>query len=341
MNMKKILITGAGGYIGSITAREVLKKDHRIVAFDNFARGYRAPLLKLQQEFGIDKVVIVEGDITDRESVKKLFIENGKIDAIMHFAALLNVGESAHKPVEYFTTNIVGTQTLLEEAINTAVPYFIFSGSCTVYGNAQYLPIDEKHPIQKPESVYGQSKKTCEEILEWYAKLNKINYVSLRYFNVCGATDDGEYGDSKKPSFHLMQNAVRGALGIEKFYFNYATVNTPDGSPIRDYVNVVDLATAHVLSLEFLFKENHSEIFNIGTGTGNSTLEIVNKVKELTHTDFETAPASERRTGEADKMVADYAKAKNMLGWQPTRTLEQSVNSLITWYKKYPNGWDK
>lgn len=339
--MKKLLITGAGGYIGSITTRAFLKHGYSVVAIDNFSRGYKAPLEKLQKEFSSEQIIIEEADVKDSDKVRSILKQHAQIDAVVHFAALLNVGESMYMPVEYFTNNIVGTQLLLQETIRASIPYFVFSGSCTVYGNAQYTPIDEKHPIQKPESVYGASKKICEELLEWYDKLKKISYISLRYFNVCGATDDGEYGDSKRPSFHLVQNVVRGALGLDQFEFNYASVKTPDGSPIRDYVNVVDLAMAHVKAVEFLFEKRHSKVFNIGTGVGDSVLEIVNKVKEISGKDFPVNAAKQRRTGEADKMVADYTKAKKLLGWQPEHTLENSVRSLIKWYQKYPNGWQQ
>jgi UDP-glucose 4-epimerase len=335
--MARVLVTGAGGYIGSVTSKLLLEAGFDLVAVENFSRGYREPLEKLQTLFGAARVGIEELDLSTGD-VKALFAKH-QVDAVMHFAALLNVGESMHEPVAYFSNNIVGTQRLLEATINAGVRPFVFSSSCTVYGNAQYIPIDEAHPIAAPESVYGASKKICEDMLGWYAKLNKLEYVALRYFNVCGATDDGEFGDSKRPSFHLMQNAVRGALGLQEFKFNYATVGTPDGSPIRDYVNVVDLGTAHVKALQFLLREHRTEIFNLGTGTGNSVLEIINKVQEVTGKDFPVSDDPNRRTGEADRMVANYSKAKTMLGWEPTKSLEDSVRSLVTWYSKYPKGY--
>ena len=182
----------------------------------------------------------------------------------------------------------------------------------------------------------------CEEILDWYSRVGLIKYAFLRYFNVTGATDDSQLGDSKKPSFHLIQNAIRGALGLDKFELNYASVNTPDGSPIRDYLNVVDLVNAHILAVKFLMEEkNKSDVFNLGTGQGNSVLEIVKLVKQKTGVDFGSSMAVNRRKGEADKMIADFSKAKQVLGWQPTHTLEQSIESLLAWYKKHPTGWEK
>ena len=335
----KILVTGAGGYIGSVASELLLKAGFDLVCLENFVRGYRAPLELLQSRYGVERLILEEADLATSD-LNTIFARH-QIEAVMHFAALLNVGESMHMPVEYFSNNIVGTQRLIEAMHHASVRQLVFSSSCTVYGNAQYLPLDEAHPVVQPESVYGASKKICEDMLSWYSKLGILEYVALRYFNVCGATDDGQIGDSKRPSFHLMQNAVLGAMGLREFTFNYATVDTPDGSPIRDYVNVVDLGEAHVAALQFLQREKRTEIFNLGTGTGNSVLEIVNMVKQVTGKDFSVAPDPNRRTGEADRMVADYRKAEKLLGWKPKRSLEQSVQSLITWYSSHPTGWER
>jgi UDP-glucose 4-epimerase len=178
-----------------------------------------------------------------------------------------------------------------------------------------------------------------EKIIEWYGKILGLNYFILRYFNVCGASDDGEIGDSKKPSVLLVQNAVRGALGIEKFYLTCPKVATPDKTPIRDYINVVDLNEAHLLAVEKLLKEdNIFEIINLGTGTGNSVLEIVSKVEEITGKKIDRV-FGKTRAGEYAKIYASIEKAKKVLGWQPKRTIEDSVKSLIVWYKKHPKGW--
>jgi UDP-glucose 4-epimerase len=335
----RILVTGAGGYIGSVTCSCLLEAGFDVLGLDNFSRGYRAPLALLQDRFGVERLQILEADLSSSD-LNAIFAAH-QIAAVLHFAALLNVGESMHQPVQYFSNNIVGTQRLIEAMHQAGVKQLVFSSSCTVYGNAQYLPIDEQHPVVQPESVYGASKKICEDMLRWYDRQGILEYVALRYFNVCGATDDGQIGDSKRPSFHLMQNAVLGALGLREFTFNYAAVDTPDGSPVRDYVNVVDLAEAHVAALRFLQREQRTEIFNLGTGTGNSVLEIVNAVKKITKKDFPVSSDANRRTGEADRMVADYSKAHELLGWSPKRSLEQSVASLVTWYTTHPKGWER
>ncbi len=336
--MATILVTGAGGYIGSVTTSLLLARGYTVIALDNFSRGYHAPLDFLRSTYG-DKLRIYTADLV-ADGAKYVLDTEREIEAVIHFAALLNVGESFKIPQTYFTNNIGGTTRLVQELIDHGIKPFIFSSSCTVYGNAQYSPIDEAHPVVEPVSPYGFSKLTCERILSSLSRLEKITPVFLRYFNVCGATDDGAIGDSKRPSFHLMQNAVRGALGLAPFELNYATVATPDGSPIRDYVNVVDLADAHVKALVWLLREKKSEIFNIGTGAGNSVLEIIEMVKRQTGKDFPVTQSADRRADEADKMIADITKARSVLGWQPTHTLQQSVDSLIQWYTTHPSGWE-
>lgn len=338
MSCKTILVTGAGGYIGSVASNLFLENGFHVVGVDNFTRGYKHPLLLLQEKFGKDKITWSETDLVT-DNLDNLFTRN-PIDVTAHFAGLCNVGESWEKPDLYFGNNIIGTQRLAEAMIKAKITNIIFSSTCAVYGDAKYLPINENHPLTNPASPYGATKKMCEEILNWYSKVGLIKYVFLRYFNVTGATDDSEMGDSKHPSFHLVQNAIRGALGIEKFELNYVPVNTPDGSPIRDYLNVVDLVDAHVLAVKYLLQEgNKSNIFNLGTGNGNSVLEIVKLVKEKTGVDFAANMSKNRRKGEADKMIADFSKAEKLLGWKPRHSLEQSIDSLITWYKKHPKGW--
>lgn len=336
---KKILVTGAGGYIGSITTNLLLEKGFSVIAVDNFSRGYKSPLVYFQNKYDKDKISWYKLDLV-KDNLDDLF-KKEKIDVIMHFAALCNVGESWDKPDFYFSNNVIGIQRLSEAAIKAGIDKIIFSSTCAVYGDAKYIPIDESHPLADPSSPYGASKKICEEILDWYSKTGIMKYVFLRYFNVTGASDNSSLGDSKCPSFHLIQNAVRAALGLDKLELNYAPVNTPDGSPIRDYTNVVDLAEAHILAINYLLEEaNKSNIFNLGTGTGNSVLEIVKIVKDKTGVDFASTLSSNRRKGEADKMIADITKAEKVLGWKPTHTLEQSIDSLIAWYKKYPKGWN-
>ena len=219
------------------------------------------------------------------------------------------------------------------------VKNLVFSSTCAVYGQSKYIPIDEDHP-KEPLSPYGESKKISEDIITWFSKLKGLNFVILRYFNVCGASDDGLIGDAKKPSPHLVQNTVRGALGIEPFILTYPEVDTEDKSPIRDYINVVDLNLAHKKAVEYLLNGGESEFINLGTGKGNSVLEIINIVKKVTGVEFEVSRGN-LREGDPARLVASIEKAKRILDWEPKRTIEDSINSLISWYKNNPQGWKK
>jgi UDP-glucose 4-epimerase len=334
--MKTILITGAGGYIGSVAASLLLEKDYKVVAIDNFSTGYKEPLNLLMQKYGKEKLKIYNVDL--KGFFSHVFREN-QIDAVLHYAASCSVNESMERPEKYFTNNSLATQRLLHTMLDAKIDKIVFSSTCAVYGEAEYVPIDENHPTM-PANPYGESKLVSETFLRWYSTLGKLKYVALRYFNVCGATDNGEIGDSKNPSVHLMQNAVRGALGIEPFYLTCGRFDTPDGTPIRDYVNVVDLNEAHIKALEYLFNGGSSEIINLGTGDGNSVMEIVQQVEEITgkKINVDQGPA---RAGEYAKMIASTKKAKEILGWVPARTLKNSVESLVSWYTKHPHGWVK
>ena len=337
MSHRKILITGAGGDIGSVAAYTFLQKGYEVVAVDNFSRGYRGPLEVLQKKYSQAKIRFYEGDIRD---LSFLFEKEKNIEAAIHFAALCSVNESMQYPEKYFSENTCASIVFLNTLLTHHIFNIVFSSTCAVYGEAQYMLIDEKHPTH-PTNPYGASKLMVENVMRWYSQLKQLKFVSLRYFNVCGASDDGVVGDAKKPSVHLVQNAVRGALGLEPFYLTYPAVETPDKSPIRDYVNVVDLSEAHVSATEYLVKGGGSEIINLGTGTGNSVLEIVGKVEEITGTSIKKEKAPTPRQGEYAKMVASIEKAKKILGWTSRRTITQSITSLIEWYKSHLSGWEK
>lgn len=333
----KVLVTGGAGYIGSVATYLLLKKGYEAVVVDNFTTGYREPLKYFQKKFGDKQFRFYEADLNNPLSVKKVFQKERNIFAVLHYAASCLVNESMENPQKYFQNNVVGSHNLLAQMLEFGIYNLIFSSTCEIYGEAQYVPVDEKHPINSGTS-YGISKRITEMMIETYGKLKGLNYVILRYFNVCGASDDGVIGDSKKPSVLLMQNAVRGALGIEPFYLTYREVDTPDGTPIRDYINVVDLNEAHISAIEYLRRGGQSEVINLGTGKGNSVLEIVDTVQKLLGVKFETS-RGEPRKGEPSKLIADCKKAGKLLEWKSKRTIKDSVESLVTWYKKNPHGW--
>ncbi len=333
---EKILITGAGGYLGSITTYLFLQNGYEVVALDNFITGYREPLELLQKKFRKEKLRFYEVDL--RDDLKKILDRETGIVAAVHFAASCLVDESMKNPRKYFTNNVTGSQNLLAALLEAGIDKIVFSSTAAVYGEAKNVPINEEHPTD-PINPYGASKKMVEEIVQWYGKLLGLHYVIFRYFNVCGASDDGLIGDSKKPSQLLMQNAVRGALEIEPFYLVCPEVDTNDKTPIRDFVNVVDLATAHLKAVEYLLSGGQSEVINLGTGTGNSVLEIVERVQEITGVKFDVKKG-ESRKGDPAKLIASNKKAQQVLGWQPERSITDSINSLVKWYKTHPHGWE-
>jgi len=335
----KILITGAGGYIGSVATNLFLKHGYEVAALDNFSTGYRAPLTLLQDQFGKRKLHIFETDLTNDRDISDVFESEKHISAVIHFAACCRVDESMKNPQKYFTNNVVGSHNLLLAMMHYGVDTIIFSSTCAVYGNAEYVPVDEKHPTS-PVNPYGESKLIAEREIEWYGKLAGLRYIIFRYFNVCGAADDGTLGDSKKPSSLLVQNAVRGALGIAPFRLTCPKVSTPDGTPIRDYIHVMDLCDAHLKALEYLRDKGANVTLNLGTGAGNSVREVISAVQHVTGKTFRISRGRPRR-GEYPTMIASTTKAKAILGWQPTRTIADSVSSLLSWYGKHPHGWEK
>lgn len=333
--MKKILITGCGGYIGSVATYLFLQKGYSVVGLDNFETGYKEPVSFFQEKFG-DRFIFYKKDL--REDLSPVFSNN--IDLVVHYAASCLVDESMKDPSKYYDNNVFGSLNLLRTMEKNNVAKIIFSSTCAVYGEAKYFPIDEKHPLI-PTTPYGSSKKMVEEMIQFFGELKNFQYTILRYFNVCGASDDGLVGDSKKPSTLLVQNAVRGALGIEKFSLTCPEVATPDKTPIRDYINVVDLNEAHLLAVRKLTDsgdERFQEIINLGTGTGNSVLEIIEKVQEVIGVKFEVGRAA-LREGDNAKKIASIEKAKKILNWQPKRTIKNSIESLVKWYKIHPDGW--
>jgi UDP-glucose 4-epimerase len=332
----KILITGAGGYIGSISTYLFLQEGYEVVALDNFSTGHKEPLELLQKKFGQDKLRFYKIDL--RNSLSDVFKNEKDINAVVHYAASCLVDESMKNPGKYFSNNFCGSLNLLSTMADYNINKIVFSSTCAVYGEAQYVPVDENHPTN-PKNPYGESKRMTEKAIQWFGQLKNFKYVILRYFNVCGASDDGLIGDSKNPSVLLVQNAVRGALGIEPFYLTCPEVKTKDKTPIRDYINVVDLNSAHLNAVNYLIKNGRSEIINLGTGAGNSVLEIVDKVQEITGKKFQLKK-TEPRQGEYATMIASVGKAKKLLNWQPKRTLDDTVKSLIKWYASHPKGWE-
>lgn len=336
MRRKKVLITGAGGYIGSLVTSLFLK-NFDVLALDNFSTGYREPLKLLKKKFE-GHLKVIEADL--RDNLDPL-LKKEKPEGVVHFAGSCSVDESVKFPEKYFSNNVCASQNLLASMTKYGIKSLIFSSTCATYGEARYLPIDEKHPTV-PTNPYGESKLIVEKMIEWYGRLKGLKYVNLRYFNVCGASNDGSLGDSKKPSVQLVQNAIRGALGIEPFYLTCPKVETPDGTPVRDYIDVSDLSEAHFAAFNYLsgVGGSVSEVINLGSGSGNSVFEIIKQVEDATDTKINFRRANTRK-GEYASMIASNKKAKRLLGWRPKHTLFDSIKSLYLWYQTHPSGWNE
>lgn len=323
--MSKILVTGGAGYIGSITVRELLDKGFSVVVLDNLSLGHR---------WAVDKRAKLEvGDLLQKETVFDIFAKY-KFSGVIHFAALALAPESMEKPAKYFENNLLGALNLLEGMRKEKVDSLVFSSSCAVYGvpkKEQVTEDDEKKPV----SVYGQSKLMCEEIISWYQKIYGINYINLRYFNACGAALDGTLGEDHANETHLIPLALQTALNQRKQFTLYGNdYPTRDGSCIRDYIHVVDLAHAHAGALEYIDQKKQSDSFNVACGRGYSVWEVINKIKEVTKVDFKVV-IGQQRPGDPAAIWANNSKIVNTLGWQPKYSdLETIINSVWKWHRE-------
>lgn len=297
-----ILVTGAAGYIGSIAVEKLKEKGYQVFVVDNLCIGRESHLEK--------GVPFFKEDVGNKKAMVKILTENN-IDVVMHFAAFALVGESVTDPDLYFQNNIIGTLNLLSAMQQADCRKIIFSSTCATYGIPQRLPLDETHPIN-PINPYGFSKRVIEQSLEWCAQAYGFKYNIFRYFNAAGATD--RHGEDRDIESHIIPILLETALGKRESFTIFGNdYNTPDGSCIRDYIHVIDLAEAHILGIDNL-EVNPGAIYNLGTGTGYSNLEVVNMVKEITGTDFNVS-FGERRPGDPDELVADARKAKEELKW--------------------------
>jgi UDP-glucose 4-epimerase len=324
----KILVTGGAGYIGSHTVAELLKQDHEVTVFDNLVYGHKEAIT----------CPLVVGDLLKREEINQVF-EKEKFDGVIHFAAYALAGESMKEPGKYFENNLLGGLNLLEAMKNHQVNKIVFSSTCATYGYPEKLPVVEEES-KKPVSVYGESKLMFEKVLFWYDQLFGIKNVCLRYFNAAGASVTGEIGEDHKPETHIIPIAMQVALGQrEKFTVFGTDYQTPDGTNVRDYIHVLDLASAHIKALEYLTQESSSNYFNVGTGNGYSNKQILDMVKKVTGVDF-AVEYGPRREGDPDAIYADNSKIKQVLGWEPKYSdLQTIIETAWNWHKTHPNGF--
>ncbi|MFZ2187722.1 MAG: UDP-glucose 4-epimerase GalE [Candidatus Moraniibacteriota bacterium] len=325
-----ILVTGGAGYIGSHTVQRLREAQHEVVIFDNLSSGHRD---------AVRDFTLVVGDLANKDDVEKVFSENA-FDAVVHFAGSTEAGESMTDPRRFFDDNLVCGLNLLEIMLKHDVKQIVFSSSAAVYGAPEQMPIEETVP-KNPTNVYGLTKWMFEQILSAYDHAYGLRSVSLRYFNAAGADPSGAIGEHHSKETHLIPLALFAALSkrdtIQIFGTDYPT---PDGTCVRDYVHVSDLADAHVLALDYLQKNNISDAFNLGNEKGVSVRAVIEAAKKITGVDF-AVREEPRRTGDPAELTASSSKAKAVLGWHPRfDTVEQIIETAWQWHKNHPDGFE-
>lgn len=323
-----ILVTGGAGYIGSHTIRLLQASGHSVIALDTLENGTRAAL-------GETRIVV--GSTADRELVERV-LRTEQIEAVIHFAAYKAVGDSVRQPGRYFDNNVCGTLALLDAMVSAGVDYLVFSSTAAVYGTPDSSPVTEGHLLQ-PENPYGESKLLVERMLKWFELSHGLHSVTLRYFNAAGAALEGDIGEDWTQTQSLVPLVMKAALGrspaLKVFGTDYPT---PDGTAIRDYVHVIDLADAHIKALDYLVREQRSDIFNLGTGRGNSVQEVLDLTKAYSGVDIPVEYTA-RRPGDPVAVWADNTKARELLGWHPQYDLKTIIATAWDWHRTHPDGF--
>ncbi len=327
-----ILITGGAGYIGSHTVVNFINAGYEVIVFDNLSTGHIETIETLKQ---IGNVTFEKGDLKNINDIDEVFSKY-KIDAIIHFAAYSLVGESVVNPAKYYRNNVFGTLNLLETMVVHNVKKIVFSSTCATYGEPKYVPIDESHP-QNPINPYGNSKLTVEKMLGDFDTAYGLKSIILRYFNVAGCDSQNRIGEWHEPETHLIPNIMKSVFDKgQKFKIFGDDYNTPDGTCIRDYVNVEDLAQAHRLAYEYLCRTDKSDVFNLGTENGNSVKQVFDECEKAINKSIDVEIV-ERRQGDPAVLYSNSAKAESVLGWTPKKSIRDSINTAFEWTKKQYN----
>ena len=327
-----ILVTGGAGYIGSHCVMALLEQNNDVVIFDNLSTGHIETVETLKK-YG--PVEIQKGDLTSFDDINSVF-KNYDIDKVVHFAAFSQVGESVVNPQKYYINNVCGTINLLRAMLENNVKKIVFSSTAATYGEPVYIPIDEKHP-QNPINPYGQTKLMIEKIMDDYDKAYDLKSVRLRYFNVAGADSKSRIGEWHDPETHLIPNILKSTFNNGKTFQMFGDdYDTKDGTCVRDYINVEDLAQAHLLALKYLDNGGETNYFNLGTNDGNTVKEVFSACEKVTE---KTIPVEikSRRAGDPASLVADNRKAKEILKWLPEHLLEESIKTAYKWEKNKNN----
>ncbi|MFK0274964.1 UDP-glucose 4-epimerase [Ensifer sp. KUDG1] len=327
MESNKVLVVGGAGYIGSHTCLELANKGFEPVVYDNLSNGH--------EEF-VKWGVLEKGDIRDRKRLDEVLARH-KPRAILHFAAMIEVGESVKDPVSFYDNNVIGTLTLLSAALAAGVEAFVFSSTCATYGLPESVPIDEQHR-QAPINPYGRTKWVCEQALKDYGQYKGLRSVILRYFNAAGADPEGRIGEWHEPETHAIPLAIDAALGRRQSFKIFGTdYDTRDGTCVRDYIHVLDLADAHVRAVEHLLAGGDSVELNLGTGTGTTVKELLTAISEVSGREFQV-DLVDRREGDSTTLVANNDKARDVLGWVPKYDLTDITRTAWNWHSRRNQG---
>jgi len=325
---ERVLVTGGAGYIGGVVVAQLLQRAYDVVVLDDLSNGCRAAVPEGAR--------LAVGDVGDRAALDRLFREYS-FDAVMHFAAFIEAGESMKFPAKYFRNNTANALTLLDAVTTHKVPRFVFSSTAALYGTPERTPIEETDTL-RPTNTYGETKLLVERMLEWFNRIHGLRYACLRYFNAAGANE--RYGEDHEPETHLIPNILAAAVGekpeIVVFGNDYPT---PDGTPIRDYIHVSDLADAHILALDHLRRGGRSESLNVGTGRGHSVLEVIECARQVTKREIR-ARIEAPRAGDPARLVANSSRIQTVLGWKPVVSdLRAIVQSAWVWRQRHPKGY--
>ncbi len=319
-----ILITGGAGYIGSHVGKKLLEAGHQVITLDNLSKGHHQAVLGGK---------FIEGDLADKKMINQVMVDE-KIEAVIHLAAFSLVGESMEKPGLYYYNNVTNGLNLLEAMVNNGVKYLVFSSTAAVYGEPREVPIPETHPT-KPGNTYGESKLIFEMMMARYSQIYDLKYISLRYFNAAGADPEGKIGEDHHPETHLIPIVLQKALGLrEKLFIFGDDYPTSDGTCIRDYIHVVDLADAHMLAVKALAGGMDSRIYNLGNGEGYSVKEVIDTASEIVGKEI-IAEKGPRRTGDPAVLIASSEEIKRELGWKPLYpNLKKIIETAWKWHKE-------
>jgi len=325
-----ILVLGGAGYIGSHTVRALCDEGFDTIVVDNLVTGHEAAVDK--------RAGLYKGDISDFDFIDHIF-KSEKIDGVIHFAAFSLVGESMKEPLKYYGNNLCKTQAFLKAMVENGVDKIVFSSTAAVYGEPESVPITEDSKLN-PTNTYGETKLSMEKLFYWTARAHGLRYVSLRYFNACGADASGEIGEAHATETHLIPLILQVPNGKREFISVFGNdYPTPDGTCIRDYIHVTDLANAHILAMKYLLSGGESNVMNLGNGVGFSVLDVIETARKVTGHAIPAVMAP-RREGDPAQLVASSQKAKDILGWKPCHnSLEEIISSAWNWHKNHPDGY--